>query len=115
MMFIEPRGTISQQLGRRHEDRRFPVLTDIFARRYAHVSRLIVQAFRIVSEQICPYQSPAGKADWKTVHDRISMELGKQSLSPVAYSYQATWNGNPHTVSGVWTIEYRVMLPESVS
>lgn len=95
------------------------MLTDIFARRYEDVpiwkqftaaeSRLINQTFRIVSEQIFPYyvngnESPAAKVDWKVIHDRLSMELGVKSLSDVAYFYQTTWNGKPHTVSGTWTI-----------
>lgn len=95
------------------------MLTDIFARRYADVriwsqftateSRLLNQAFRIVLEQIFPYyidgsESPAGKANWITLHDRLSMELGVKSLSDIAYAYQTTWNGKPHTVTGTWTM-----------
>lgn len=95
------------------------MLTDIFARRYEHVrifpeftaneSRLINQGFRIVLEQLFPYyingkESVAGKQDWTALHDRLSMELGVKQLSDVAYSYQTTWNGKPHTVTGLWTM-----------
>jgi hypothetical protein len=95
------------------------MLTDIFARRYADVrlwaqfttneSRLINQGFRIVLEQLFPYyidgkESAAGKANWTTLHDRLSMELGVKHLSNIAYSYQSQWNGQPHTVSGLWTM-----------
>jgi len=77
------------------------MLTDIFAERYATVSvwqtfgenqrRLLVQAFRIVSEQLFPYWTYDGKemdgakAIWKSIHDRLSMELGLQELAPQGY------------------------------
>lgn len=77
------------------------MLTDIFAERYAVVPvwqtygeaerRLLVQAFRIVSEQLFPYWTHDGKekdgakAIWKSMHDRLSMELGHQQLSPLYY------------------------------
>ena len=95
------------------------MLTDIFARRYEDVhiwaqfttneSRLINQGFRLVLEQLFPYyingkESAAGKEDWTSLHDRLSMELGVNQLSDVAYSYQTTWNGDPHTISGIWTM-----------
>lgn len=95
------------------------MLTDIFADRYSTVdlwstigkaeNRLLVQTFRILSEQICPYflydgkENPQGKVFWKDIHDRLSMELGLKSLSPVAYTYQGTRAGKPHTYSGLWT------------
>ncbi len=95
------------------------MLTDIFADRYSTVKlwnavgeperRLLVQVFRILSEQICPYwvdgnETAHGKAFWTDIHSRLSMELGLKSLSPLAYSYQSTWNGKPHTFTGTWTI-----------
>ncbi len=95
------------------------MLTDIFAYRYSTVKlwnavgeperRLLVQVYRILSEQICPYwvagkETARSKAFWTDIHSRLSMELGLKSLSPLAYSYQSTWNGKPHTVTGTWTI-----------
>jgi AbiJ N-terminal domain 4 len=102
-----------------HEGNHVLMLIDIFARRYADVriwaqyttseSRLITQGFRIVLEQLFPYyinekESIAGKADWTTLHDRLSMELGVKSLSDLAYSYQSHSNGQPFTVTGLWTM-----------
>ena len=90
------------------------MLTDIFAYRYADVPmwdvfeerdrRLIVQAFRIVTEQLYqPYvdgkESDWAQAKWKLIHDKLSMELGLQELSKRAYSYQTTFNGKPYTQS----------------
>jgi hypothetical protein len=95
------------------------MLTDIFARRYADVriwaqftaneSRLINQGFRIILEQLFPYyvnesESAAGKADWTMLHDRLSMELGIKHLSNISYSYQTQWNGQPHTINGLFTM-----------
>jgi hypothetical protein len=96
------------------------MLTDIFSNRYSATKlwdaygeperRLLVQAYRILSEQICRYydadgkESNRGKAFWTDVHSRLSMELGLKSLSPLVYSYPSTWNGKPHTVTGTWTI-----------
>ena len=88
------------------------MLTDIFAERYATTpiwrefgdkeSRLLVQAFRIVSEQLCRYfgedgkEDPVAKAQWKSMHDRLSMELGLHQLSPLGYWAKTTLAGNPH-------------------
>ncbi|HWN53454.1 MAG TPA: hypothetical protein VNO18_27165 [Xanthobacteraceae bacterium] len=88
------------------------MLTDIFATRYLELKlwdgfaeqdrRLLVQSFRLLEEQICPYyvdskESPAGKAFWTDLHNRISMEMGVTSLSPLVYTY-----GNSYTVTGMW-------------
>ena len=96
------------------------MLTDIFANRYANVPiwstfgeqerRLLVQGFRILSENICPYwidgnEYPYGKAFWGDLHRRVSMELGLSSLSPLAYSYTSTRMGNSHDVTGLWTMD----------
>lgn len=95
------------------------MLTDIFADRYSTVElwnavgeperRLLVQVYRILPEQICPYwvdekETARGKAFWTDIHSRLSMELGLKSLSPLAYSYQRTWNGKAQTVTGTRTI-----------
>lgn len=97
------------------------MLTDIFANRYSSVEiwsdfdestrRLLVQSFRILSEQVVRYfsadgtESQAGKAFWTDIHDRLSMELGVKSLSPLAYSYVTTFQGKQNTVGGIWTID----------
>ena len=86
------------------------MLTDIFAFRYAtkplwqsfttRESRLLLQSFRTVQEQICPFYtkdgqvSDWGKAFWTDIQSRLSAELGMKSLSPLAYAYQTKWNGN---------------------
>lgn len=87
------------------------MLTEIFAKRYATVTtwqgfgeperRLLVQAFRIVSEQLFPYwidgkERTDAKATWKSMHDRLSMELGLNELSPRGYWQDTTLMGNPH-------------------
>lgn len=98
------------------------MLTDIFVNRYAAVQlwnaveeperRLLVQTYRILTEQICPYYnadgsvSDKGKVFWTDIHSLLSMEFGLKSLSPLAYSHQTTWNGKSHTSSGLWPIEY---------
>lgn len=97
------------------------MLTDIFAERYANVQiwrsfeenerRLLVQGFRIVSEQLFPWWTIEGKerdgakAQWQSLHDRLSMELGLRELSPKYYSYQSMLNGKPHTNTGSWSLD----------
>ncbi len=71
--------------------------------------RLIVQSYRILSEQVCPYyvngnEHQRGKEFWSDIHSRLSMELGLKSLSPTAYSYQNVLQGKAHTVTGMWGI-----------
>ena len=88
------------------------MLTDIFAERYSAVPiwqafgeterRLLVQTFRIVSEQLFPYWTREGKeiegakATWKSMHDRLSMELGLKQLAPAGYWAQTTMAGSNH-------------------
>lgn len=99
--------------------RGFKLLTDIFAFRYADrpiwkiftqkEKRLLVQTFSIIGEQLAPYYSngnenPTGKAFWKDIHDRLSVELGLKSLSQMSYSYPTVYAGKQTTVSGVWPI-----------
>ncbi len=96
------------------------MLTDIFANRYADTpiwtsfgeteSRLLVQCFRIISEQMFPYwkdgkENPVTKVRWSSVHDKLTMELGLKELSPKYYSYQTTWNGKPYNHSGAWSLD----------
>jgi hypothetical protein len=96
------------------------MLTDIFANRYSSrvlweaytevESKLLVQCFRIVAEQLIPYwvdgkESETAKAKWMSLHSRLGMELGKEELAPRYYSYQDNWMGKPYTHSGVWTYD----------
>ena len=95
------------------------MLTDIFADRYSNTNiwdefreaqrRLIVQIFRLLSEQICPYwvngkESESGKMFWTDIHSRLSMELGLKSLSALAYAYSTNLGGKTHTASGTWPL-----------
>jgi hypothetical protein len=86
------------------------MLTDIFATRYAAVPlwnnfgeperRLLVQSFRIVYEQLIPYWTYDGKerdgakAIWTLIHDRLTMELGLNELSPRGYFRRVNMFGN---------------------
>lgn len=96
------------------------MLTDIFADRYSSRKlwvqygeaefKLLTQCFRIVAEQLTPYwidgkENPAAKAKWSSLHDKLSMELGVDELSSKYYSYQTTWNNQPYTQSGFWTLD----------
>jgi hypothetical protein len=92
------------------------MLTDIFARRYEkrplfsavgpREHALLLQAYRIINEQIFPYYGydkkvdEKSKATWTCLHDRLTMEIGVKELSPKFYSYQGEWMGKPHTYSG---------------
>jgi hypothetical protein len=92
------------------------MLTDIFARRYEKSPlfnsvgptehRLMVQAYRIINEQVFKYYGydkkvdEKAKATWTSLHDLLTMELGLKELSPKYYSYQGEWMGKPHTYSG---------------
>lgn len=96
------------------------MLTDIFADRYLGIEvwqaftdveeRFLIQGFRIVIEQLIPYyrdgkEVASAKATWTSLHDKLSMELGLDELAPKAYHFQTTYNGNPVTHSGTWTME----------
>lgn len=86
------------------------MLTDIFAARYAAVPlwqafgeserRLLVQAFRIVKEQLFPFWTDDGKerdgakATWTSMHDRLTMELGLNELSARGYFQKVNLFGN---------------------
>ncbi len=97
------------------------MLTDIFANRYAGVNlwqgfeekdrRFLVQAFRIISEQLFRYwthdrkENPITKAKWQLIHDKLSMELGLEELSKKAYTYPVKWQGNTTTQVGFYTLD----------
>lgn len=91
------------------------MLTDIFAYRYANVPmwdafeerdrRFIVQAFRIVNEQLFPPKINDKKAEWaeakwKLIHDKLSTELGVHELYHRWYSYEDKLHGKPVTQRG---------------
>ena len=72
--------------------------------------RFLVQGFRIVSEQLFPYyrdgkEIPASKAAWTSIHDKLSMEIGVDELSPKRYYFNTTYNGKPVTQNGAWSME----------
>ena len=88
------------------------MLLDIFARRYDGIllrdtfekrdSRLLIQAFRILAEDLYPYyqngkEDSRGAAFWTNLHSRLSRELGVQELSPQWFSYRQ--NGAETTFS----------------
>ena len=97
------------------------MLTDIFANRYADVAtwtrfeeedrRFLVQAFRIISEQLFRYwthdgkENPATKAKWQLIHDKLSMELGLEELSKKTYTYPVAWSGNTTMHVGFYTLD----------
>jgi hypothetical protein len=68
------------------------MLTDIFAYRYSKtalweaytetVSKLLVQAFRLVEERVIPIRLDDAEEKWKKIHDDLSMEFGVRELSP---------------------------------
>ena len=97
------------------------MLTDIFLNRYADVPlwnrfldqdrRFLVQAFRIIGEQVYPYYRDGqicemAKKKWETIHARLSTELGLKELSRSYYSVESIYNGKPYTNQGFfeWNI-----------
>jgi hypothetical protein len=87
------------------------MLIDIFARRYERTSlrdafeqrdsRLLVQAFRILAEDIYPYYQDGKELArsvtfWTNLHNGLSRELGVKELSSQWLSYTTKWNGNDH-------------------
>lgn len=84
------------------------MLTDIFAYRYAEVPmwdaftdrdrKFIVQAYRIVEEQLFPPYSGKDKNEWtdprwKLINDRLSTELGLQELTKRVGGYYFDYGG----------------------
>jgi hypothetical protein len=78
------------------------MLTDIFAYRYADRpiwneyrdtdSALLMQGYRMVSEQLFQPGKDGTldmltKRAWETIHSKLSMELGRESLSPLTWNY----------------------------
>lgn len=95
------------------------MLIDIFARRYQGVQlrdsfeerdrRLLVQAFRILAEDLYPYysggkESSTGVAFWTNIQAQLSRELGLKELSARYYSYTTKWNGKDHQNTGTWSL-----------
>ena len=93
-----------------------PMLTDIFARRYANYPiwtqytenepRLLQQCIG-VAKDVLPYYGYEGKvredqkAKWNSIHDRLARELGLRELSQ-RFITPTTWQGVqrqwPHTL-----------------
>jgi len=86
-----------------------PMLIDIFARRYQSEvlrstfeerdRRLLLQAFRILTEDLHPTfrngkKIEASEAFWRSLHDELSRELGLLELSPRWFTTTSKWNGN---------------------
>lgn len=93
------------------------MLTDIFAERYKQTPlwptftsaevRLLVQMFRIFSEQVCPFgTSDQNKKQWSAIQSSLSMEFGRVSLSPLSYNFMGEWNGKPHHYFGKWGMDH---------
>lgn len=88
------------------------MLIEVFAKRFAAVPlwrefgeperRLLVQAFRIVKEQMLPFWTDDGKERagakerWTSVHNRLAMELGLNQLSARGYFRKVNLFGNEH-------------------
>ena len=94
------------------------MLTDIFAHRYQDVPlwesfdesarRLLVQGFRIVSEQLFPYydeqghERPGAQELWDGLNKQLAMELGLKDLSARTYPYTSTYQGKPLSMAGTY-------------
>lgn len=85
------------------------MLNDVFFRRYentplrnsfeARDSRLLTQAFGILSDELYPYysdgkESPTAVTFWENLHNSLARELGVRELSPFWSSYTSKWNGD---------------------
>jgi hypothetical protein len=96
------------------------MLTDIFADRYHEAPlwksfeesdrKLLVQAFRVVCEQLFPLSinglvKPRNNEKWDSIHDKLSMELGLDDLSPRYFELKSTVRGNPASQMHKWTID----------
>lgn len=111
------------------------MLHDIFARRYEETplrdsfeqrdSRLLVQAFRILAEDMFPYfvggkKSEYGAAIWEKLHGDLSRELGLKELSPRFHGYSSipmiyvceNWMNQPVNGSADIHIKERLSLIE---
>jgi len=95
------------------------MLTDIFASRYADrpiwtavdepERILLTQAWRIVAEQLMPYWHEKkvhefNKSRWESVESKLSMELGRESLSPRTWGYYAAnnmWQSGTYSVDAI--------------
>ena len=95
------------------------MLTDIFAERYSGTlmwesftdseAKLLMQCYRILSEQLFrPYTldgklDEANQAVWKKLHSQLSRELGVKELACGWYSTSKNLDGSPHIQ--FWTAE----------
>jgi AbiJ N-terminal domain 4 len=91
------------------------MLTHIFAERYANrviwpayweaEKKLLMQCYRMV-EDLFPYWvdgkvAKGAEKQWKSIHNRLSMELGLGDLGPLTYQYQL----NGQTLTGWSTLD----------
>jgi AbiJ N-terminal domain 4 len=96
------------------------MLTDAFVYRYQNTclrdeftpqdQALLMQGFRLCFEQVFPFwvdgkENSISNSALRSVHDQLTMELGLSELSPKYYSYQTTWNGSPHMMTGTRTLD----------
>lgn len=108
------------------------MLVDIFARRYEgnqlreafeeRDSRLLVQSFRILAEDLSPYymdgkENPASVSFWTTLESSLSRELGVKELSQHWSSYTAngrfqTFKNTLLTVCEKWLTQAPVGSPD---
>lgn len=95
------------------------MLIDIFARRYEETplrdcfeqrdSRLLVQLFRILSEDLQPYyrngnEDAKGVEFWTKLEKDLSREFGLHELSPHWFSYTTNWSGKPQIQTNKFSI-----------
>lgn len=95
------------------------MLIDIFARRYENQtirdsfeqrdSRLLIQAFRILSEDMYPYyvngkEDSSAVAFWTGLHKDMSRELGATELSRLWFTYSAKQKEQVHAQNRKYTM-----------
>lgn len=109
------------------------MLVDIFARRYEgswvreafdeRDSRLLVQSFRILAEDLSPYfldgkENPASVSFWTTLESSLSRELGMKELSQHWSSYTnngrfQTFKNTLHSVCERWLTQPLTGSPDT--
>jgi AbiJ N-terminal domain 4 len=109
------------------------MLIDIFARRYEaselrkaleeRDSRLLVQSFRILAEDLSPYyttgkENPSSVSFWTTLENSLSRELGLKELSQHWASYTSNGQLQPFkntllTVCEKWLTQACVSSPDT--
>lgn len=110
-------GTLRQPI-RKGDCGKSPMLTDIFAFRYAQPRmwetfheeprRLLVQGYQLLND-ICPYyvdgnEQKAGVEFWTCIHDLLARELGLSELSPRIWGFytpQKHWMSGKNTTAKI--------------